>query len=259
MAKQKRKWSEAIDRGIEAYRSGEYVYLYGAKNVRLTSEAQIRQYMAQEPAYFARYSEEEKRQIVRNSLGKIGTDCSGFVAHCTGDNQWSWGQINNCYRYNSLANGPGGSILFTTFGGTGRHVGIDAANGMTLHIGAESTDANIRAGKAGIIFEQISVRGWERSGESNCIDYSDAYSPYAPTTALIDEVFHPTTHPTGIVKTDLYLRRGAGIANPAILVMPAGATVTIYDEAKAPDGGTWVFVDYRGTLGWCNKAYLTIS
>lgn len=258
MAKQKRKWSEAIDIGIEAYRSGEYVYLYGAKNVRLESEAQIREYFRMEPAYFARYTEDEKRQIIRNSLGRIATDCSGFVAHCTGDNQWSWGQINNCYRYNSLANGPGGSILFTTFGGAGRHVGLDMANGMAMHIGAESTDANIKAGKAGIIFEPISARPWERSGQSNVIDYSGAYSPYGPTTQLIDDIYRPK-HPTGIVKTDLYLRTGPGIVNPAILVMPEGAVVTIHDEAKAADGGTWAFVDYLGTVGWCNKAYITIS
>ena len=37
-----RKWNEVIDRAIAAYKSGDYVYLYGAKNVRLTSEAQIR-------------------------------------------------------------------------------------------------------------------------------------------------------------------------------------------------------------------------
>lgn len=254
----KRKWTEVVDRAIQAYRSGDYVYLYGAKNVRLTSEAQIRQYFKNEPQYFARYTEAEKAEIIRNSLGRIGTDCSGFTGYCTGDLQWSWGQIQNCYRYNSLSAGPTGSLLFTTFGNVGRHIGLDAGNGMVLHIGSESTDANIKAGKAGIIFESISVRPWERSGQSNAVDYTGAYSPYPPTTKLIDDVFHPqpTPKPTATVVTDLYLRSGAGIANPAILVMPIGATVTIHDTAKAPDGGTWVFVDYRGTLGWCNKAYL---
>lgn len=250
------KWNEAVDRGIAAYRSGQYVYLYGCKNVLLTSEAQIREYFRMEPAYFARYSEEEKAQIVRNSLNKRGADCSALTGWvCTGDKQWSWGQINNCYKYNSLAAGPSGSILFTTFGGQGRHVAIDAGNGWCLHIGSESTDANIRAGKAGIIFEPIVNRAWERSGQSNAVDYTGAYSPYEPTTQLINDIYHPVTE-TATVITDLYLRTGAGIANPAILVMPRGATVTIHDSAKAPDGGTWVFVDYKGTLGWCNRAYL---
>lgn len=255
----KRKWNDVVDRAIQAYRSGDYVYLYGAKNVRLTSEAQIREYFRMEPAYYSRYSEEEKRQIIKNSLYHVATDCSGFVAHCTGDAQWSWGQINNCYKYNSLAAGPPASILFTTFGNTGRHVGIDAANGMALHIGAESTDANIRTGKAGIIFETIDSRPWERSGQSNVIDYTGAFSPYPPTTQLIDDVYHPKQHPTGVVNTDLYLRTGPGIVNAAILVMPTGSAVTIYDEAKAADGGTWAFVEFRGTLGWCNKSFLTIS
>ena len=79
----KRLWSNVIDRAIEAYKSGEYVYLYGAKNVLLTSEAQIRQYFKQEPVYFSRYSEEEKNQIVRNSLGKIADDCSDWTDNKT--------------------------------------------------------------------------------------------------------------------------------------------------------------------------------
>lgn len=252
------KWSTAVDRGIGAYRSGEYVYLYGAKNVRLETEAEIREYFRMEPKYFAKYTEAEKKQIIRNSLGKIGTDCSGLVAHCTGDDQWSWGQINNCYKYNSLASGPTASILFTTWGGNGRHVGLDAGNGWCFHIGKESTDANIRAGEAGIIFEPITARAWERSGQSNAVDYSGVYSPYGPTTKLVNEITRPD-HKTGIVNTDLYLRRGPGKENSAILVMPTGATVTILDETKAADGGTWVFVDFRGTLGWCNKGYLAIK
>ena len=84
----KRKWNEAIDIGIEAYRSGKYVYLWGAKNVLLTSEAQIREYFRMEPAYYARYGEEERRQIIRNSLGRIANDCSGLVELCTGNAQW---------------------------------------------------------------------------------------------------------------------------------------------------------------------------
>lgn len=43
----KRKWNEVVDRATTAFRSGEYVYLYGSKNVRLTSEAQIRAYFAE--------------------------------------------------------------------------------------------------------------------------------------------------------------------------------------------------------------------
>lgn len=254
----KRNWKEVIANLEAAFRSGDYVYIYGAKNVRLKTENQIRQFFTQEPAYFARYSEAEKQQIIRNSIGHMADDCSGLTGWVgTGDRQWSWGQIQNCYKYNSLAAGPTASVLFTTFGGQGRHAGIDAGNGWCYHIGAESTDANIRAGKAGILFEPIGNRPWERSGQSNAVDYAGVYSPYEPTTQLIDEITHPT-HETGTVITDLYLRTGPGVQNQAVLVMPAGATVAIYDYAKASDGGTWAFVDYKGTTGWCNKSYLKI-
>lgn len=191
----KRKWSTVCDNAIAAFRSQDYVYLYGAKNVRLTSEAQIRQYFAAEPAYFARYTAEEKNQIVRNSLGHIAADCSGFVGWvCTGDKQYSIGQINNCSKYNTLSGGPTGSILFTTWGGAGRHIGLDVGNGLAMHIGWESTDKAIREGRAGILFEPISNRAWERSGESNVVDYAGAYSPYGPTTQLWAEL-HPNPQP----------------------------------------------------------------
>lgn len=253
----KRKWSEAIDRGIAAYRTKDYVYIYGAKNVRLTSEAQIRHYFAMEPAYFARYSESEKSQIVRNSLGHIAADCSGFTGWvCTGDKQYSFGQINNCYKYNSLAAGPSGSVVFTTWGGQGRHIGLDSGNGWVLHIGYESTDANIAAGRAGIVFEPIVNRAWERSGQSNVLDYSGAYSPYGPTTDLIAEINGGAKTRTGRVITDLYLRAGAGVGNKAILVLPAGAVVSILGSAKAPDGGTWYFLDFNGTTGYSNSKYI---
>lgn len=254
----KRKWSEAVDRGINACRSGKYVYFYGAKDIVLTKDL-MDYYWNASPGYFKRYNSEEKAQIYRNSIGRKAVDCSGFTGWvCTGDKQYSIGQINNCYKYNSLAAGPTGSLLFTSWGGTGRHIGLDIGNGYCLQAGYESTDKNIALGRAGIYLSPISATAWEKSGQSNVIDYSGAFSPYPPTTQLIDDIYHPK-HPTGIVKTDLYLRTGPGIVNPAILVMPEGAVVTIHDEAKAPDGGTWGFVDYKGTLGWCNKAYLTIN
>lgn len=190
-----RKWSEVVNLAIKAYRSKEYVYLYGAKNVRLTSEAQIREYFKREPAYFAKYSEEEKNQIIRNSLGKIAADCSGFVGWvCTGDKQYSIGQINNCSKYNTLQAGPTGSILFTTWGGTGRHIGLDVGNGLCMHIGWESTDKAIAEGRAGILFEPITARAWEKSGESRVVNYKGSYSPYNPTTLLWNKV-NPSPEP----------------------------------------------------------------
>lgn len=201
----KRTWKNAVDAAIAAYRSHDYVYLYGAKNVRLTSEDQIRRYFAAEPAYFARYSMQEKEQIIRNSLGHIADDCSGFTGWvCTGDHQYSVGQINNCYKYNTLPGGPTGSILFTTWGGSGRHIGLDVGGtgtgtGLCMHMAYESTDAAIRQGRAGIIFEPIGNRAWEKSGQSNLVSYSGVYSPYQPTVQLWNEIHgapQPTPSPT---------------------------------------------------------------
>lgn len=189
MGKTKRDWKEVIRRAIGAFKSGKYVYFYGAKDIELTMET-MKALVAHSPAYFARYSSEEMAQIYRNSLGKRGIDCSGFTGWiCTGDERYSIGQIENCSKYNSLAAGPTASILFTTWGGTGRHIGLDIGNGYTLQAGWESTDAAIREGRAGIILRRMDETAWERSGESNCVNYTGAYSPYEPTTELIKEVY----------------------------------------------------------------------
>ena len=196
-------WKDVIGKAIELMElsiQGKVCYLYGAKGVWLTSESQIRQYFAQEPTYFRKYSDEEKNQIVRNSIGKFAMDCSGFTGLCTGDRQWSIGQINNCFKYNTLAGGPTASLLFTTFSGVGRHIGLDVGGtghgqGLCMHIGWESTDANVKAGLSGIVFEPIANRPWERSGQSNAVDYSGVYSPYAPIVDLWYRL-HPNPSPT---------------------------------------------------------------
>ena len=177
-----RMWYEAVRTALRAYTqhiyTGAFVYLYGAKSTRLTSEAQIREYFRMEPEYFKRYSEEEKTQIIRNSLGKIAYDCSGFVGWlCTGDMQYSTGQINNCsYRTANLAKGVAGSILYTTYGGVGRHIGIDIGYGYCCDMAYESTDANIAAHKAGVRLYKIGdgITPWEISGQSKALDYTGA-------------------------------------------------------------------------------------
>lgn len=177
-----RRWDEAIKTALTAhsqsYRYGNFCYLYGAKGVKLDSRAKIEQYFAMEPAYFSKYNDEEKEQIIRNSLGKIAYDCSGFVGWlCTGDMQYSTGQIANCsYRTTDLASGVAGSILYTTYGGRGRHIGLDIGYGFCCDMACESTDANIKAGKAGVRFYKINdgTCAWEVSGMSNVLDYTGA-------------------------------------------------------------------------------------
>ena len=196
-----RYWDDVVDRAIEAYRSNKYTYFYGARNVLLT-DAVMDALIAAEPDYFSRYSPEELRQIRNNSRGLRGIDCSAFTALCTGDDQWSIGQINNCFKYNSLAAGPTASILFTTWGGKGRHIGLDMGGtghgqGLCMHTGWESTDRAIAEGRAGILFEPIANRAWEKSGQSNCVNFSGVYSPYGPTVDLWEEIHGgPTPSPS---------------------------------------------------------------
>ena len=257
-----RTWSAAVDRAIAAFRSGQYVYLYGAKDVLLTSAEQIQQYFRQEPAYFSRYSDTEKQEIIRNSLGKRAADCSGFVGWvCTGDKQYSIGQINNCSRYNSLQTGPTGSIIFTTWGGTGRHIGLDVGNGLCMHIGWESTDRAIREGRAGIQFEPIANRAWERSGQSNCVDYSGAYSPYGPTAQLWAEL-HPNPQPVpfegwvGEVygKALVTVYQNATGATP-LASYPALALGNLF-EVIGEGANRWQIKIANVHTGWIEKAYV---
>lgn len=257
-----RSWSDVVNRAIEAFKSNDYVYIYGAKNVKLTSEAQIRDYFRREPAYFAKYTEEEKNQIIKNSLGKIAADCSGFVGWvCTGDQQYSIGQINNCTKYNSLQTGPTGSILFTSWGGTGRHIGLDVGNGLCMHIGWESTDKAIREGRAGILFEPIANRAWEKSGQSRVVSYAGSYSPYPPTTNLWNAV-HPEPKPTpplsgwvgeayGKNLVPVYKNAEGSTPLAEYPQLGAGNLFEVHDE----QGGRYKIWIANKYYGWLDKQY----
>lgn len=173
-----RTWDEAVKKALKAYaHRDQYVYLYGTKGVKLT-RAIIEQYFAMEPGHFAKYTPEQKEQIIRNSVGKIGYDCSGFVGWlCTGDQRYSLGQLENSHdKTRDLAAGPAGSILVTTFGGTGRHIGLDIGYGFCCDMGYESTDENIALGRASVRFFNIheGICPWEWSAQSNVIDYTGA-------------------------------------------------------------------------------------
>lgn len=251
----KRKWSEAVDRGIEAFRSKKYCYFYGAKDVVLT-DAVMDALIKAEPGYFSRYSSEELRQIRKNSRGLRGVDCSGFTGLCTGDKQWSIGQIGNCSKYNTIAAGPTGSILFTTWGGRGRHIGLDAGNGWTLQAGWESTDKAILEGRAGIILSRISDTAWERSGESNFVDYTGAFSPYPPTTQLIEDTFGPTTEiwigeAYGASLVPVYTNPDGKDLLPQYPYLATGNLFEVHDETTG-FFRIWIAGKYAG---WIEKRY----
>lgn len=182
----KRRWDEAIKIALKAYTYNVYhnnlVYLYGAKGVRLTSRARVEDFFNAEPAYFSRYTNDELEQIIRNSVGpdKIAYDCSGFVGWlCIGDMQYSTGQIHNCsFITRDISAGVAGSILYTTYNGTGRHIALDCGFGMVADMACESTDYNIANHRAGVRYYRYDsgICTFELSGQSNVLDYRGAAS-----------------------------------------------------------------------------------
>ena len=264
---EKRPWKEVIDRAVAAYRTKDYVYIYGAKHVKLTSADQIREYFQREPQYYSRYSLAEKDQIIRNSLGHWADDCSGWTGwECTGDEQYSIGQINNCSQYNTLAGGPTASIIFTTWGGQGRHIGLDVGGtgtgiGLCMHMGWESTDKAIAEGRAGILFEPISYRAWEKSGMSNVVDYFGVYSPYQPVVDLWNEIHGgPSPSPTwdGWVG-EIYGKNLVPVYSTATGVMPlpsypALALGNLF-EVIGEGSNRWEVQISNKYVGWLDKQY----
>jgi len=168
-------FTHAIQRGLNAYRNRDaYAYFYGAKGQMLTDAVMEALWQA-EPAYFARYNATQKKEIFNNSRGKIGYDCSGFTGWvCTGDHQYSTGQINNCSVITTPALGVAGSLLYTTFGGKGRHIGIDIGYGYCLDMGYESTNAIVASNNHSVRLTRIAETAWEKSGQSNVLDYTGA-------------------------------------------------------------------------------------
>lgn len=168
-------WDNAIKKALDMMtHRDQYAYFYGAKGQKLTKSTMEALWQA-EPGYFAKYTAAEKKQIFKNSEGKIGIDCSAFTGMCTGDMQYSTGQINNCsYTTRDMVAGVAGSILYTTHGGTGRHIGIDIGYGYCLDAGRESTDACVSEHMDSVRLTHIRERDWEVSGRSNLVDYTGA-------------------------------------------------------------------------------------
>lgn len=174
-------WDDCVKRALRAYTKREqYCYIYGAKNVMIHTRQDVEYYFQVSPDYFSRYSLEEKEQIIRNSIGKIACDCSGFVGWiCTGDKQYSTGQFENCsFKTADLSAGVAGSGLYTTYKGKGRHIGIDIGYGYCCDMAYESTNENIKNGKAGIRLYKIldNITEWEWSFQSRLVDYTGATS-----------------------------------------------------------------------------------
>lgn len=170
-------YSNAVMRAFEFYhRRNNLVYLYGAKGQVATPEF-IEALFAAYPAHYAKYSPAEKTEIIKNSVGKVAFDCSGFVCAC-----FNW--IKPAYsielynqattEYPTFKESRAGCMLFTTFNGTGRHIGLDCGSGMFAHMGNESTNKNVACGIDSVRLEWFEnfPNYWEHYFEHKSVDYT---------------------------------------------------------------------------------------
>lgn len=176
----KMNWSRACFRALQMYHNRDsYCYLYGAKGWRVTDNL-VHELMATYPDYYCKYTEAEIVEIKNNSRGKIAYDCSGFVSHCFDklNINYSAGFYSERELEFTQEEAPIGSMLYTTHNGTGRHIGIDCG-GCALHMGAESTNANIMKGIDSVRYDWYStlpVGYWEHYFTHKDVDYSDSYT-----------------------------------------------------------------------------------
>lgn len=162
-----KSYYEVIKNALEIMRNRDkYAYWYGAKGQILT-RATLDALCACEPAYFAKYSPTKLEELKRWSLGKIGLDCSGFINACTGQENYSTGYYTETRNKTTPEKGKEGSLLYTTWGGKGRHVGLDIGYGYALEFAKEGESC---------ILTKISERGWEHSGQLKDVDYKGAKS-----------------------------------------------------------------------------------
>lgn len=146
------------------YHADEYAYFYGAKGQKLTDDT-MNALIAAEPAYFGKYTTTEIEQIKKYSRGKIGYDCSGFVSAVVGYDNYSTGHYHDGAVKTTPLLGTEGNGLYTTFGGKGRHVGIDIGYGFFLHMPKE---------RHTIELGRIAEYSWEHSFHFVNIDYTGA-------------------------------------------------------------------------------------
>ena len=146
------------------YHKDEYAYFYGAKGQVLTEDV-MNALISAEPAYFGKYDTATLQRIKDYSRGKIGYDCSGFVSAVVGFENYSTGHYHDGAEKTTPLLGTEGNGLYTSFGGSGRHVGIDIGYGFFLHMPKE-----LKSIELGRICEY----NWEHSFHFANIDYKGA-------------------------------------------------------------------------------------
>lgn len=120
----------------------DIAYLYGAKGQRCT-EAVFESLWAAEPSYFKKYNAQQKAEIKNFCMGKRVMDCSGFINECVNQFNYSTGYWGKATDKTTPAKGLDGNILYTTFGGKGRHIGIDIGHGFFMHCPSEGKTLEI--------------------------------------------------------------------------------------------------------------------
>ena len=175
-AKKPKSWFQVVKDAIQMYIDRDkYCYVYSLKGQTVTKD--LLDYVVKAyPDHFKKYSAEEISQIYRNSIGKIGYDCSGFVCKVTGETGYSVEIYEKRTKETTLLHGVAGSFLFTTWAGTGRHIGLDVGMGFSMDMGYESTDENIRRKRDSVRLAKLSTIAWEKSFQTAAVNYKGSYA-----------------------------------------------------------------------------------
>lgn len=132
IARARQLWAERDD----------IAYLYGAKGQRCT-DAVFESRWSAEPSYFKKYNAKQKADIKAFCMGKRLMDCSGFINECVGQFNYSSGYWQKATNKTTPKDGLDGNILYTTFGGKGRHIGLDIGHGFFMHCPSEGKTLEI--------------------------------------------------------------------------------------------------------------------
>lgn len=155
-------WADVVGNAVNIMENRDkYAYWYGAKGQVLTREV-MKALVAAEPGYFSRYSPKKLKELMDWSEGKIGADCSHFINMCCGQTNYSTGYYEESVNKTDPISGCWGSILYTTHGGKGRHIGLDVGQGRFLHFAKEGDSCQM-----GI----IRLYDWEASGQIRGVSY----------------------------------------------------------------------------------------
>lgn len=122
-------------RGLYAEKE-DIAYLYGAKGQRCT-ESVFESLWDAEPEYFKRYTKKQKSDIKAFCMGKRLMDCSGFINECVGQFNYSTAYWQKATDKTTPKDGVDGNILYTSFNGKGRHIGLDIGHGFFMHCPSE--------------------------------------------------------------------------------------------------------------------------